>query len=105
MGLTLFWTQFAEDRLRGVFDYYKVNASVDVALGIVAGIYEATNVLKDHPFIGKQEQLKIDSAVVYRYVIHKNYKIVYLINDLTDQVIILNVFDCRRNPKSLLLEL
>ncbi len=34
----------------------------------------------------------------FRYLIYQNYKIIYYINQTTNQVIVANVFDTRQNP-------
>lgn len=31
MGLTVYWTQFAEDKLDDIFEYYKFKAGIKVA--------------------------------------------------------------------------
>ena len=38
MELTVYWTQFAEDKLTDIFEYYKYNAGVRVAQNLINGI-------------------------------------------------------------------
>ena len=38
MELEIFWTEFAEEKLEGIFDYYKSKANVKTARKIVSKI-------------------------------------------------------------------
>lgn len=77
MGLDIFWTDFAKNELRRIFDYHKEKASPKVARKLVDGIYSATLKLKSKPEIGQKEELLLDRPQEFRYLVHQNYKIIY----------------------------
>jgi len=98
MVLTIYWTNFAENELQKIFNYYCENASYSIAKKLVDGIFNATLILKSHPNIGQVEELLKDSQQIFRYLVYKNYKIIYWVNKEKNQVEINDVFDARQNP-------
>lgn len=60
--------------------------------------------LKNQPEIGQIEELLIDRPQNFRYLVFKNYKIIYWINYPFNRIEIANVFDTRQNPQKLTLE-
>ena len=98
MELRLFWTQFATTELEKIYQYHKEKASISVAKKLVVEIYNATLDLKKHPLIGQMEELLIDRDKDFRYLVCRNYKIIYWFNEPMQQVEILDVFDTRQSP-------
>jgi len=98
MALTVYWTQFAENKLEDIFSYYELNAGIRVAQKLVSGIVEKTLGLEKSPFKGQKEPLLINRPQEFRYLVYKNYKIIYWINYTHNRIEISNVFDCRQNP-------
>ena len=98
MGLKLYWTEFSKKELKSIYNYYREEAGQRVAKKIVDGIYNETLKLKKQPKIGQVEELLIDRKQEFRYLVFKNYKIIYWINELERQVEINDVFDTRQNP-------
>ena len=98
MELTVYWTQFAESKLDDIFNFYKSNAGLHVALKLINGIVDKTIGLEKNPLIGQKEQLLIDRPQNFRYIIFKSYKIVYWIDKTHERIEIANVFDTRQNP-------
>lgn len=98
MGMKIFWTNFAKSELKSIFDYYHKEVSLPVADRVVTGIVESTLVLADNSNIGQKEELLIDREQEFRYIVHKNYKIIYWLNREKSQVEIVDVFDTRQNP-------
>ena len=101
MGLIVYWTQIAEDKLDDIFYYYKLKASLKVAQNLVNGIVDTTIDLNKNPQIGQREILLKDRFQEFRYLIYKNYKIIYWINENKNRIEIVNVFDTRQNPDKL----
>ena len=56
MELEIFWSQLAEDKLKDIFDYYKVKAGLKIARKIVNQIIDKTIDLDQNP---KLDKLKI----------------------------------------------
>jgi len=98
MELKIDWTDFAKKELKSIFDYYKKEANVDVARKLVLRITKETLKLKYQSFIGQKEDLLINNPKEIRYLIFKNYKIIYWINLEKNSVEILDVFDTRQDP-------
>lgn len=98
MAIKIFWTDFSKEQLRDIFDYYKLKAGVQVAQNLVTGIVKKTNVLKLQKEAGQKEELLLTRKENFRYIIHKNYKIIYWFNEEKDRIEISDVFDTRQNP-------
>ena len=96
MEIKVFWTQRALNDLEDIFEYYKYNASLKVARKLVKEIVKSTIVIQHSPKIGKIEELLIDRIIEYRFLIVKNYKVIYWIED--NYVKVATVFDTRQNP-------
>ena len=86
MGLIVYWTQIAEDKLDDIFYYYKLKASLNVAQNLVNGIVDTTIDLNKNPQIGQREILLKDRFQEFRYLIYKNYKIIYWINENKNRI-------------------
>ena len=75
--MKIFWTAFAKRELRNIFDYYKIKASPKIAQNLVIEIVEKTNALDFQSKIGQKEELLSDRKENFRYLVSKNYKIIY----------------------------
>ncbi len=98
MELEIYWTDFSKNELNKIFSYYKENASLRVAKNLILGIVNETTILKIHPNIGQIEELLENRKQEFRYLIYKNYKIIYWVNSNKNCVEISDVFDTRQNP-------
>lgn len=98
MELKIYWTDFAKNELKSIFNYYRKEASLDVARKLVTGITKETLKLKDQPVIGQKEDLLNNHQKEIRYLIFKKYKIIYWINLEKNTIEILDIFDTRQNP-------
>lgn len=98
MALRVYWTDFAKAALHDIFDYYSNQVSVRVSLNLVRGLITSTEILKEQPFIGKKEVLLSHKSEGFRYLVYKNYKIIYWINHIEQRVEVVDVFDTRQNP-------
>ena len=98
MGLTVYWTHFAEDKLKDIFAYYEIKAGSQIAKKLVNGIVDKGIGLDKNPLIGQKEPLLIGRLEDFRYLVYKNYKIIYWTNEIRKRIEIVNVFDCRQNP-------
>jgi len=98
MELKIYWTGFSEKELQKIFEFYRKKASPQVAKQLIDGIYDETQKLKKQPEIGQVEGLLKDRKQDFRYLIFKNYKIIYRINTHENWIEINDVFDTRQNP-------
>ena len=98
MELKLFWTNFSQKELEKIYQYYREKAGIRIAKKIVNGIYNETLKLKRQPEIGQAEELLKNRKQEFRYLVYKNYKVIYWINNTKNRIEINDVFDTRQNP-------
>ena len=98
MGLKIYWTSFAERELENIFTYYFAKSGYDIAKRLVDTIYETTEKLKLQYEIGQKEELLKGRVEEFRYLVIKNYKVIYWINRQENQIEINDVFDTRQSP-------
>ena len=77
MELTIFWTKFAEEKLYDIYSYYSREAGKSIARKLVTNIIDSTKNLVFNPEMGRIEELLADRPQVFRFVIFRNYKIIY----------------------------
>jgi plasmid stabilization system protein ParE len=65
---------------------------------LTIGIAKETLKLKKQPEIGQIEELLLDRPNEFRFLVHKNYKIIYWINKREKRIEINDIFDSRQNP-------
>ncbi len=98
MELKIYWTDFSKNELKKIFYYYKENASFQIAKNLVLGIEKETLILKSQPEIGQEEEFLKNRKQGFRYLVYKNYKIIYWVNNKKNWIEIADVFDTRQNP-------
>ncbi|MGV3461028.1 MAG: type II toxin-antitoxin system RelE/ParE family toxin [Flavobacterium sp.] len=103
MGLVVYWTQFAEDKLQDIFNYYNLKAGPGVATRLTDGIVDASLDLDHRAYSGQREELLIERLQEFRYILYKNYKIIYWVDTPNNMILIANVFDTRQNPDKITL--
>jgi toxin ParE1/3/4 len=99
MEIKVLWSDTAFSQLRDIFNYYKLNAGPSIAGKLVKLLVESTILLESNPMLGAIEPLLSERPFEYRYLVRKNYKIIYRFND--NLVRIVSVFDCRQDPGKL----
>jgi plasmid stabilization system protein ParE len=99
MGLRIIWSDFANKQLENIFNYYLIEAGRGVAIKIATRITEKVSILSETPLIGAKEELLLTKLKEYRYLVERNYKIIYRITK--EDIVIVSIFDCRQNPKKL----
>ncbi|AEL25709.1 type II toxin-antitoxin system RelE/ParE family toxin [Cyclobacterium marinum] len=98
MELDLFWTDFSQKELEKIYEYYREKAGVRVAKNLVNGIFNEVLKLKIQPKIGQEEEFLKNRKQEFRYLVYKNYKVIYWINEEENRIEINDVFDTRQNP-------
>ena len=78
-----------------------LKAGKRIARELVIGIIEQTIKLGKNPQIGQIEELLKNRPEEFRYLVYKNYKIIYWVNTIKNRVDVVNVFDTRQNPKKI----
>jgi len=98
MELIVYWTKFAEQKLDDIFNYYEFKATTTVARNLIIGIIDTSIHLSKNPQIGKIEELLSNRPQEFRYLVYKNYKIIYWVNEKENRIEVVNIFDTRQNP-------
>ncbi len=98
MELKLFWTDFSKKELAKIYKYYREKAGIRIAKKLVNGIHSEALKLKNQPEMGQEEELLKNREEDFRYLVYKNYKIIYWINYKQNQIEINDIFDTRQNP-------
>ena len=96
--MKIFWTKFAKRELKNIFDYYKLKASPRIAKKLITEIVVHSNILDFQNKIGQKEELLSDRKENFRYLVYKDYKIIYWFNDPKNRIEIVDIFDTRQNP-------
>lgn len=99
MEVKILWSDSALAQLEDIFDYHKTKASITIARKLVKSIIQKALILEATPLLGAKESLLSDRSYEYRFLIEKNYKIIYRFND--NLIRIITVFDCRQNPSKI----
>ncbi|MEG1022784.1 MAG: type II toxin-antitoxin system RelE/ParE family toxin, partial [Myroides sp.] len=94
----VYWTDFAKNELKDIFDYHKGKINIKTANQITKQIVVHGNRLENFPEMGVVEELLKNRPENFRYIISTNYKIIYWINIGKERIEIIDVFDTRQNP-------
>lgn len=92
------WSDFAGKQLDLIFEYYAENASEKIAKKLIKNLLQEPEKLIRNNQIGQIEELLVSKNKAFRYLIYKNYKIIYLIDEKECLIKIYDVFDTRQNP-------
>jgi len=101
MTLKIIWSEFAETQLDEIYEYYEKKASPRVAKKLLREIINEPKKLIKLPLIGQEEELLKQRETEYRYLVFKNYKLIYSIDNQNGFIKIADVFDTRQNPPKL----
>jgi plasmid stabilization system protein ParE len=78
-----------------------IKASPNIAQRLVQKIIDATIILENNPKAGRKEDLLASRPQEFRFVIVRNYKIIYWVDYEFNVINISMVFDTRQNPKKI----
>ncbi len=98
MALKVYWTDFAKNELKKIFNFYKDEASIRVASKLTTEIVLEALKLEKQSSIGQIEELLKHRDQLFRYLVYKNYKIIYWTNKNKSRIEIIDIFDTRQNP-------
>jgi len=101
MTLNIIWSEFAETQLDEIYEYYEKNASPKIAKKLLKELINEPKKLIKTPLIGQEEELLKQREIHYRYLVFKNYKLIYSVDMDNGFIKIYDVFDTRQNPPKL----
>ena len=98
MSYQIVWSNTAENELDKIFEFYCERAGSWVAKSIITNILAEPQRLLDNFEMCQIEELLVDKATIYRYLICNNHKIIYSVDSENRLIKIADVFDTRQNP-------
>jgi plasmid stabilization system protein ParE len=101
MTFQIIWSEFAETQLDEIYDFYARKAGKRVAGKLLKGIINEPNRLIETPYIGQEEDFLKHRKITYRYLVFKNYKLIYAVDEKEGFIKIMDVFDARQNPSKI----
>ncbi len=99
--LEVIWSNHAANQLDIIFQYLVIESSRKVANSYVLDLLKTTQNLSEFPNSGKLEPQLLDESKKYKYIINKHIKIIYYINNQTNEIRIVDLFDTRQNPEKI----
>lgn len=97
----VFWKNRAISHLKKQAEWYAETMGIAAADKFWNGMIAAGDLLSADPYLGKLEPIFKDSAKSYRSLVqHKDYKIVYTLED-NSQIQILAIWHCRKDLSTL----
>ncbi|TCN58605.1 type II toxin-antitoxin system RelE/ParE family toxin [Flavobacterium circumlabens] len=88
-------------KLEDIFEYYKFKAGIRFSQTLVKGIIDSSLSLEINAYGGQKEELLSERIEDFRYLVFKNYQIIYWIDEARKIVVVSNIFDTRQNPQKL----
>ncbi|MGM0635889.1 MAG: type II toxin-antitoxin system RelE/ParE family toxin [Bacteroidota bacterium] len=98
MDYEIIWSELSESELDKIFEYYKKEASINIALEVIQGILVKPEILRQSPFVGQKEPLLKERETEYRYLVYKSFKIIYSVDEKNKEIKIADVFGTRQFP-------
>lgn len=101
MELKIFWTGFAKNELKNIFNYYKEDVGLEVAQKVIKEIIQKTSTLSFGVNIGPEESAFENRKERFRYLVYRNYKIIYWHNEEKQRVEVVDIFNTKQNPEKI----
>ncbi|OEK09037.1 plasmid stabilization protein [Flavivirga aquatica] len=98
MKYQIIWSDFSDQQLNEIFDYYSKKVNKRTATKIIQKILSEVIILEKTPFAGQIENTLTDRKISYRYLVCNSYKIIYSIIENEQLIRIADIFDTRQNP-------
>ena len=96
------WQPEARKAVRDIYFFYEPKSKI-VADEIIEDINTSTKYLAVFPQMAPIEPSLSGRSEVFRALLVKNkYKIIYYIDEVADEIVIVTVWDCRQNPETLI---
>ena len=100
MKSKIIWSKKSKTSLIEIKEYFTENASPRIANRLVKEIINKAQLLLETPFAGQKDPFLEFKNQDFRYLIFKNYKLVYRVEN-QDLIKIYEVFDCRQDPEKI----
>jgi len=93
------WTSLASARIQEIFNFYE-EKNERIAQKIALEIRSSVEMLKFFPAMASIDDSIVGCPHTLRSLVVVNglFKVVYLIDEKADEIIIVTIWDCRKNP-------
>lgn len=98
--IKIIWSDFAIEKLKEIFEYYKSKAGEKVANNLRKQIFKSSKQLINNPELGPIEFYLEKLEQNHRFLLSGRFKIIYRIEKET--IFINDVFDVRQNPDKMI---
>jgi len=82
MHYSIVWSTWAEIQLDDIYYYYLGEAGLNIASQLIEDLILSPEILSKNPYICQDEQLLSHRSIKYKYLIHKNYKFIFAIDEI-----------------------
>ena len=96
--MEIIWSNLSQKKIDTIYKFYSKKANSKIAKKLILGIINSTKLLSEFPEHGQLEPYLIGRPQKFRYLVYKNYKILYFVESKNNFIKISNVFDTRQNP-------
>ena len=97
--VSVIWHVHATDRIKSAVEWCKLRFGERTAIKFYRRILAEGARLAYAPYIGFPEELLNDGPVFYRsLVVHRNFKLIYYVEDAYAELHIIDLWDVRRAP-------
>lgn len=97
----IIWSSFSEKELDKIFNYYSEIAGDSIAKNVIQNIISEPNQLLSNPKLGQLEEELLHRSFEYRYLLHKQFKLIYTVDGKMKKIKITDVFDTRQHPQKM----
>lgn len=101
MAFRIIWSDFAIAQLDEIYFYYERDRGTRIAKRLVSNLIEAPNKLIYSPYIGREEDFIKHTKTKYRFLLHKDFKIIYTVDEDNNYIKIVDIFHTRQDPSLL----
>ena len=101
MKLEIIMSEFAVKQVDKIFEQQLLKSGFSAALKTVEGILDETESLIENPSIGQNEPFLAQRQITYQFLLHKNFKTIYSIEQDCQEVRIADVFDTKQFPQKI----
>lgn len=99
--MKVIWMLSAEEQLEDIYNFL-ARQNIKFAVNTYNTIIEEADKLVAFPEIAAKELLLAGEVKTYRsLIVNKTYKVVYRFNPEKEEVVVVSVWDCRQDPKTL----
>lgn len=100
LSFKIVWTEFAEWNLHEIYRYlFSKSKSEKIAKNYILNLVLRVEQLEKFPDSGHKEEALLEMGKDFRFLVYKNYKIVYFVSEAT--VYVTDVFHTKLDPTKL----